>query len=239
MFAAEVLYRSPDFESDVIIPSGLASVMAYCTFGLFFGWEPLFSTHDLLGVLSFNQPVHLISYTVLALFLVVLAMFYTRSFYALTHCFHQLSMPRHFKPAVGAFLTGALGVALFYVLNQDTQVLSIMSFGYGALQDALLASPATEESLRFRPGAFRHRRGQDFDDRPYDRQRRLGRSLRPVHGHRRLRRRGAGDLALLAVARLRAPSGLFCSRRHGGLFCRRRQDALFHAGDRQRNDRQL
>src|SRR5712692_3820136 len=43
IFAAEVLYRSPDFESEVIIPSGLASVIAYCTFGLVFGWAPLFS----------------------------------------------------------------------------------------------------------------------------------------------------------------------------------------------------
>ena len=39
LFAAEVLYRSPDFESEVIIPAGLASVMAYCTFGLVFGWD--------------------------------------------------------------------------------------------------------------------------------------------------------------------------------------------------------
>ncbi len=36
LFAAEVLYRSPDFESEVIMPAGLASVMAYCTFGLAF-----------------------------------------------------------------------------------------------------------------------------------------------------------------------------------------------------------
>ncbi len=43
LFAAEVLYRSPDFESEVIIPAGLASVIAYCTFGLVFGWQPLFS----------------------------------------------------------------------------------------------------------------------------------------------------------------------------------------------------
>lgn len=43
LFAAEVLYRSPDFESEVIIPAGLASVIAYSTFGLAFGWKPLFS----------------------------------------------------------------------------------------------------------------------------------------------------------------------------------------------------
>ncbi len=148
LFASEVLYRSPDFESEVIIPSGLASVIAYCTFGLAFGWAPLFSLPpDLLGVLTFNQPLHLVSYTILALFLVVLAMFYTRSFYALTHGFHRLSLRPHFKPAIGAFLTGVLGVALYYLLGQETQVLAVMSFGYGALQDAMIVSPAAEGSL--------------------------------------------------------------------------------------------
>ena len=32
LFAAEVLYRSPDFESEGIIPAGLAGVIAYCKF---------------------------------------------------------------------------------------------------------------------------------------------------------------------------------------------------------------
>jgi chloride channel protein, CIC family len=142
LFAAEVLYRSPDFESEVIIPAGLASVIAYCTFGLAFGWAPLFSLPpDLLNVLSFNQPLHLVSYTFLALFLVVLAMFYTRSFYAVTQTFHRLSIRPHFKPAIGAFLTGALGVSLYYLLNQEQQVLSVLSFGYGVLQDAMTVAP--------------------------------------------------------------------------------------------------
>ena len=43
LFAAEVLYRSPDFESEVIIPAALSSIIAYCTFGWAFGWEPLFT----------------------------------------------------------------------------------------------------------------------------------------------------------------------------------------------------
>src|SRR5262249_31760442 len=37
LFAAEVLYSSPDFESEVIMPAALASITAYCTFGLVFG----------------------------------------------------------------------------------------------------------------------------------------------------------------------------------------------------------
>ena len=72
LFAAEVLYRSPDFESEVIMPSALASISAYCTFGLAFGWTPLFSLPpEVLNALTFNNPIELISYTILALFSVV------------------------------------------------------------------------------------------------------------------------------------------------------------------------
>jgi CIC family chloride channel protein len=148
LFAAEVLYRSPDFESEVIIPAGLASVIAYSTFGLAFGWEPLFSLPpDPLNLLSFRQPLRLVSYTLLALFLVVLAMLYTRSFYGLTHLFRRLPVRPHFKPAIGALLTGAVGVALYYLLGKEQRVLAVLSFGYGALQDAMTVPPAAEGSL--------------------------------------------------------------------------------------------
>ena len=42
IFAAEVLYSSTEFEREVIMPAGLASVVSYCVFGLFSGWQPLF-----------------------------------------------------------------------------------------------------------------------------------------------------------------------------------------------------
>jgi CIC family chloride channel protein len=143
LFAAEVLYRSPDFESEVIIPAGLASVMAYCTFGLVFGWTPLFSLPpELLKVLSFNNPVMLVSYTLLALFLVVLAMIYTRSFYSFTFLFRRMKIRPHFRPAIGAFLSGVVALTLYYLLDQEGQVLSVLSFGYGIIQDAM-TSPAT------------------------------------------------------------------------------------------------
>jgi CIC family chloride channel protein len=149
LFAAEVLYRSPDFESEVIIPAGLASVMAYCTFGLRFGWNPLFTLPTSMAeVLSFNEPLHLVSYTFLALFLVVLAMLYTRSFYGLTYLFHQVPIKPHFRPALGAFLTGVVGVVLYYLFGQEKKVLAVLSFGYGALQNAMEVAPAAEGSLR-------------------------------------------------------------------------------------------
>ncbi len=148
LFAAEVLYRSPDFESEVIIPAGFASVMAYCAFGMVFGWAPLFSLPpELLSVLSFHQPLHLFSYTILALFLVVLAMLFTRSFYGLTHVFRSWSIRPHFKPACGALLTGAFGVALYYLLGRQLLVLSVLSAGYGALQDAMTSAPVEGGNL--------------------------------------------------------------------------------------------
>src|SRR5262249_32784828 len=107
LFAAEVLYRSPDFESEVIIPAALARIIAYCTFGVAFGWSPLFSLPpDVAAALTFTNPWRLVSYLLLALCVVVLAMLYTRSFYWLGYLFHKLPMRPHFKPALGAFLTG-------------------------------------------------------------------------------------------------------------------------------------
>lgn len=149
IFAAEVLYRSPDFESEVIIPAGLASVVAYCTFASVFNfWTPLFSiAPDVQNMLSFNRPLHLLSYTLLALLMVVLAMFYTRSFYGITRLFHRVPIRPHFKPAIGAFLTGALGLAFYYLLGEEPRVLAVLGVGYGMIQDAMVVSPAAEGSL--------------------------------------------------------------------------------------------
>jgi CIC family chloride channel protein len=146
LFAAEVLYRSPDFESEVIIPAGLACVMAYCTFGFAFGWEPLFTIPpNVLGVLTFSNPLRLLPYLLLAVFMVILAMLYTRTFYGLTHLFRKVPMRPHFKPALGALLSGALGLVLFFWLGK--QVLAVMSFGYGILQDGLTIQGADEGNL--------------------------------------------------------------------------------------------
>jgi CIC family chloride channel protein len=148
LFAAEVLYFSPDFESDVIIPSALASIIAYCTFGLVFGWSPLFKLpRESSNILSFTNPLSLVPYLFLALFLVVLAMLYTRTFYWITHLFHRLKLRPHFKPLIGAMLTGLLGVGLFFLFKKDLRVLSVLSFGYGSLQDALTVSPPFESNL--------------------------------------------------------------------------------------------
>ncbi len=141
LFAAEILYCSPEFEPEVILPTGLASVVSYCTFGLVMHglgdpgdpWRPLFKTPEL----SFTSALELVPYLFLALWVALLSMIYVRTFYGVTYLFHRLRLPHIYKPAVGAFLTGAVGLVLFYAAGQSKEVLSVLSFGYGILQEGL------------------------------------------------------------------------------------------------------
>ncbi len=142
LFAAEVLYRSPDFESEVIIPTGMASVVAYCTFGLFFGWEPLFHT----PTFQFDNPIHLVFYSILAVVMAILAMVYTRTLHGVVLLFRRLPGKPHYRPAIGGFLTGLVGLGLYLgwelVTGKSEQgLLSVMSFGYGILQESFTLSP--------------------------------------------------------------------------------------------------
>ncbi len=123
LFAAEVLYRDPDFESEVIIPAGISSVVAYCTFCLVFGWGSLFDSPGF----KFTNPLELGPYIVLAGVLVLTAILYIKVFYGVIDIFKKLSVPNHIKPAIGGLLTGIIGFFLPYTL----------SFSYGIAQQAI------------------------------------------------------------------------------------------------------
>jgi len=123
LFAAEVLYRDPEFESEVIIPAGISSVVAYCIFCLIFGWGSLFESPDF----KFQNPLELGPYIILAFVLVATGIFYIKTFYGITHFFKSLNIPPHIKPAIGGFMTGIIGFFLP----------STLAFGYGFVQMAL------------------------------------------------------------------------------------------------------
>ncbi|MGD2029714.1 MAG: chloride channel protein [Desulfobacterales bacterium] len=123
LFAAEVLYRDPEFESEVIIPAGISSVVAYCLFCLVFGWGSLFKSPDFV----FRNPLELGPYIVLALVLVTTGILYIKSFYGLIGIFKSIKIPNHIKPAIGGLCTGIIG----FFLPQT------LAFGYGFAQKAL------------------------------------------------------------------------------------------------------
>lgn len=133
LFAAEMLYHSPEFEPEVILPTSIASVVSACTFSAFFGWRPVMTA----PALAFTSSWELCVYLLLALFLVVLAMLYTRTFHGFSHLFDLLPIPRCMKPAIGALLSGLLGLGLYFSFGKDEQVLAVLSFGQGVLQEGL------------------------------------------------------------------------------------------------------
>jgi len=123
LFAAEVLYRDPEFESEVIIPAGISSVVAYCLFCLKFGWGSLFESPDFV----FRNPLELGPYLVLACVLVAIGYLYVKVFYGVIDIFHRWKIPNHIKPAIGGLLTGIVGFWWPHTL----------AFGYGYAQMAL------------------------------------------------------------------------------------------------------
>jgi len=123
LFAAEVLYRDPEFESEVIIPAGISSVVAYCLFCLVFGWGSLFETQDFV----FRNPLELGPYLVLAFVLVIGGILYIRLFYGVQSFARSIKIPDHIKPAIGGLCVGIIG----FFLPQT------LSFGYGFAQMAL------------------------------------------------------------------------------------------------------
>jgi CIC family chloride channel protein len=123
LFAAEVLYRDPEMEHEVIIPAGISSVVAYCVFCMVRGWGSLFRSPDF----TFRNPIELGPYLILALMLVAGGIFYVNSFYGIAEVFKRLKMPRPLKPALGGLCTGIIG--FFWPQT--------LSFGYGFLQQAL------------------------------------------------------------------------------------------------------
>ena len=63
LFAAEVFYRDPDFEHEVLVPSFISSIIAYSIFGTIFGFHSLFGTPD---ELTFEHAGILLPYLILA-----------------------------------------------------------------------------------------------------------------------------------------------------------------------------
>ncbi|MFW5488778.1 MAG: chloride channel protein [Desulfovibrio sp.] len=125
LFAAEVLYSDADFESDVLIPAGISSVVAYCLFCLVFGWGALFKAPDF----QFTNPLELGPYALLALVLVAGGYVYTKVFYSVHGTFKKFkAVPNHIKPAIGGLLTGMIG---FYLPET-------LAFGYGIVQKGIL-----------------------------------------------------------------------------------------------------
>lgn len=132
IFAAEVLYSDPEIEAEVLLPSTVSSIIAYSVYSMVFGWHHMFIESSSVG---FNSPLELFPYLILAIILALLSHLYIRVFYGVNNLFKRLNINKIFKPAIGGFLTGSLGLGMILMLNDTTYIVDIMGGGYGILQE--------------------------------------------------------------------------------------------------------
>lgn len=134
LFAAEILYRDAELESEVVIPAFLSSAVSYC---VFCGWLGEFGVLFELGPgFDFHNVLEMLPYTLLALALVPGIAFYTKFFYGVERLFAQAKLPRPAVAAIGGLLTGAVALAAWGMVGDD-RALAVLSSGYGVLQEAL------------------------------------------------------------------------------------------------------
>jgi CIC family chloride channel protein len=122
IFAFEVLYKR-DYESDALLPAFISSTIAYSIFGLFFGFEPIFQTPNLV----FNV-YHLPFYALLGFLCAGISILYVTIFYGMQEkIFNKIAVPPYIKPAIGGFFVGLIAI----------YIPAVMGVGYGWIQLAI------------------------------------------------------------------------------------------------------
>ncbi|MGO8995138.1 MAG: chloride channel protein [Polyangiaceae bacterium] len=136
LLAVEVLHRD-DFESDALVPSVLASVVAYSVFISFFGEATLFDHAKRYPFV----PAHLPLYALLAILLSVVASGFLGSLRATQRFTERAKLPDWVKPGVGGLALGLFATPIVMLIGphvgQPGQGLGILGGGYGAAQVAI------------------------------------------------------------------------------------------------------
>jgi CIC family chloride channel protein len=136
LLAVEVLHRD-DFESDALVPSVLASVVAYSVFISFFGEATLFAHAPRYPFI----PAHLPLYALLAILVSAVAAGFLATLRYVQAFTQQVRFPEWVKPGLGGLALGVFATPIvMYVgphVGQPGQGLGILGGGYGAAQVAI------------------------------------------------------------------------------------------------------
>ncbi|MEM6469354.1 MAG: chloride channel protein [Planctomycetota bacterium] len=139
LFAGEILYSDADIEADVLVPSAVASIVAYSVYIQSVPedvrFQPIFGNaleH------SFTSPLELPLYLILAVLVFLLAAVYSRFFQLTTRMFTLLPGPKLLRPAMGAGLAGLVGIGAYFAFGRNPDLLAVLGTGYGTLQKSLV-----------------------------------------------------------------------------------------------------
>jgi CIC family chloride channel protein len=114
LFAAEVLYRRPEFEFEAIIPCIVSSIVGYTVFTFYYGWDTLFH----IPLFTFTHPSELFFYGAFGVFCAAVGFFYIHIFYGMRdRFFRRLHVSRPLKVALGGLMLGGLAFLFPQVLG--------------------------------------------------------------------------------------------------------------------------
>jgi CIC family chloride channel protein len=117
LFAAEVLYSEPEFESEAIVPGFFASVFGYSTFILFFDPRIPVRLMQIGTDLSFHHPSDLLAYVLLGPLCGLTSIFLCKSMQTVERQVSLRSLPAWLPPALGGLATGLIACALPQVMD--------------------------------------------------------------------------------------------------------------------------
>lgn len=143
IFAAEVLYREPDIEPEVLVPALLSSIVSYSVYCAVHGFGHLFTGTE---AFAFADPEALLCYGTLGLVVAFGGIAYITLLERTTAMFRRWRITNYAKPAIGGALVGIIAAAA-YLVARDTSVLAVMGSGYGTLQRAVSESSSVGPSL--------------------------------------------------------------------------------------------
>jgi CIC family chloride channel protein len=124
LLAIEVLYSEMEFESDALLYTMLASIVAYAVNGFFAGWSPLFRVPADLGLPRLWDGGW---FVVLGVAAGLVGVAVPAVFYGTRDAFKRLKVPEFTKPAIGGLMVGLMALTLPQVLGG----------GYGWMQAAI------------------------------------------------------------------------------------------------------
>ncbi len=113
LFALEVPYKR-DMETEVVLPLGISSIVAYVVSILLLGERKLLWIPEV----SVNYPEDLALYALLGIIAGLLARLYVRIFYSVRDFMKAVGFPAWFRPMLGGLVAGFIGLLLPHTLGQ-------------------------------------------------------------------------------------------------------------------------
>ena len=159
IFAAEVLYRGPDLDADVLIPAFISAVVGYLvgTIGLDV-LGPLVGHQALLASSLFQPPpaafhvsdgMQLVGYSLVALACAVVSRWFIAVQRGTIRRFDRLHLPFWIKPAIGACGAGIVAISIYLIAmlligtREEARItLATIGGGYGVMH-WIFALPAS------------------------------------------------------------------------------------------------